>query len=70
MLKIRFGAAPLVEVKMPLPAGSVTKSSQNAMSGLLNAETGNGQMLLKALLLLVNWIFPFELTLAVVNGVP
>jgi hypothetical protein len=69
-LKIRFGAEPLIDVNMPLPAGSVIKSSQNGMTGLLNVAVGNGQALVNAVLLLVNCRLPFVLTLAPVKGTP
>ena len=71
ILKIRFGAIPLIDVKMPLPATvSVRRSSQCGIMGSVNAAAGNGQTLVNAVLLLVNCKLPFELTLAEVNGFP
>jgi hypothetical protein len=69
-LKIRFGDAPLTDVKMPLPAASVLKSSQNGIIGSASVAVGNGQSLVYGVLPLVNCKLPFELTLAVVNAVP
>ena len=69
-LKTRFGDAPVTDVKMPLPAASVLKSSQCGIIGSASVAVGNGQSLVNALLVLVNCKLPFELTLAVVNPVP
>ena len=71
ILKIRFGVTPLIDVKIPKPAGvSVRKSSQNGMIALFVKGSGNGQTLVNAALALVNCKLPFELTLAAVNPVP
>ena len=69
ILKIRFGVEPLTEVKMPEPAASVRKSSQCGPIRLFIVASGR-QLLVNAVLLLVNCKLPFELTLAVVNGTP
>src|SRR5438552_3307436 len=70
ILKIRLGHTPVVDVKMPAPAGwSVRKSSQYGAIRLFIPAVGR-QALVNAVLLLVNWRLPFELRLAVVNGAP
>ena len=69
ILKIRFGHTPLVEVKMPLPAASVRRSSQCGLIRSVIDPVGR-QALVKAVLLLVNCKLPFELTLALVNEFP
>jgi len=70
ILKIRFGVTPVTDVKMPLPAASVLKSSQYGITGSASVAVGNGQSLVNAELLLENSKLPFELTLAAVNAVP
>jgi hypothetical protein len=69
MLKMRFGALPLIDVKIPPPTPSVRRSSQCARIAMLKAAVGR-HALVKALLLLTNWMLPFELTLAEVKVVP
>src|SRR5437868_10778961 len=66
---MRFGAVPLVDVKMPCPVPFVNRSSQLGMIALLKLAYGR-QTLLYWLLLVVNCILPFELTLAVLNTCP
>ena len=70
ILTIRFGVTPVTDVKMPLPATSVLKSSQCGATRPLIVLVGNGQTFVNAVLALVNCKLPFELTLAVVNPVP
>ena len=79
ILKIRLGHVPLVEVKTPhplvkvehpVPTASVRRSSQNGLTKLFIVGSGSGQVLVKAVLLLLNCKLPFELTLALVNRFP
>ena len=53
ILKIRLGATPLTEVKIPLPAPVRIKSSQNGKSELFSNVVGR-HALLNMLLLLLN----------------
>src|SRR3954468_10159746 len=69
MLKILLGALPVVDVKMPLPAASVRRSSQCARITLLNVVVGR-HALDHWLLVLLNCTLPFELKLALLNTWP
>jgi hypothetical protein len=59
MLKMRLGAAPLIEVKMPHPAQLVVRSSQYGRIPKLKAALGT-QVLLAGLALPPKPIVPFE----------
>src|SRR5438046_1603293 len=65
MLKIRLGEEPLVDVNMPSPASTEIRSSQCTRMAPLKPEYGR-QGLLNSVLLLLNWILPFVLTLTLV----
>src|SRR3954452_24626336 len=68
-LYTRFGAAPVVEVNMPWPAPVNNRSSQCGEIRLFIVATGK-HAFVNAVLALENCRLPFELTPAVVNGVP
>ena len=67
MLKMRFGAVPLTEVKMPwpLPASAVYKSVQLGEMRLLAELLGTQTV--QQVSPEVKYRFPFEYTVAVVN---
>src|SRR5512133_3154913 len=77
MLKMRLGAEPLVEVKMPQPLAkaeqpawaSVRRSSQYGSMALFRLVAGK-QAFWNAVSPLVNCRLPLELRLAVVNDWP
>ncbi len=69
ILKIRFGAAPVTDVKTPFVPPSVRRSSQNGAIKLFIVAVGR-QALVNAVLVLVNCKLPFELTLAELNSPP
>ena len=67
MLKMRLGATPVTEVKIPYPAWLVSRSSQWGMMTLFMVLLGK-HAFVNAVLLLVNWILPLLLTFADVNS--
>ena len=69
MLKIRFGAVPLTEVNMPLPAVSVLRSSQYGKIVLSWLVHGR-QTLVKAVSVVTNWALPFDDRLIIVKLCP
>src|SRR5713101_8731504 len=70
-LKMRLGALPLTELKMPSPlaVSTVYRSSQYGKIALLSVVVGR-QMLVKTPLALLNCKLPLELTFTLVNGCP
>jgi hypothetical protein len=54
MLKMRLGAVPLIEVKMPYPAFSVYRSSQYGKMAYELIVIDGRHSLVKALLLVTN----------------
>src|SRR4051812_3325612 len=70
MLKMRLGATPVVEVKIPLEPPSVRRSSQWAqMVGPVKVVLGR-HALAYAVVLLTNWMLPLLERLAVLYELP
>ena len=69
MLKMRFGAEPVVDVKMPCPAPVSSRSSQCGNIAKFIVVAGR-HALVNVVSELLNWRLPLEIAFTVVNGVP
>src|SRR5690242_11594031 len=69
MLKTLEGAVPVIDVNMPSPAPVASKSSHRAMN-VVPYPTAGRQLTSYPNPLLLNWMLPFELSEALVYGVP
>src|SRR5436190_8727301 len=69
MLKMRFGAEPVVDVKMPCPAPVSSRSSQCGNIAKFIVAAGR-HALVNVVSELLNCRLPLEIAFTVVNGVP